>query len=317
MDLTRTIPDRKKFVDVKVEFSQNSRVYNYWSRRGFIDFYKTITNSKHVLKEQYFKEQPEKVLIDQFALNNLEFGNWVTVEWRYNYIFATIISFLDLNYVLKFKANKVGLEVLNLAYGARGAGKALGHYEPFSNTINITRFHRKDKEGYKGVETDPSLSLHLFSTTGGMGSLAHEYGHFLDRNYGTMLDLQSGSFWREVVLDYTPDQLKPKPENYFHILLNAIINDEKTGNRREWFKNMYEAVKEKEKKGIGNYWLRATEIFARSFEVYVSMKLEDLKVKNKLLTKLKYERVVYPDKTTIRKCYPLFEKILKEVRERI
>lgn len=315
MSLEKTLPDKRKFTDVKIEFSKNSRIYKFWKKQGFRLFYKQITNSKHVIKEEFFKQQPEKALLTEFHCNNMEFGNWVSEEWRYNYIFSLIVSFLDLNYVLKFPSHNIGFNKLNLAIGARGAGKALAHYEPDTDTINITRYHRKDKEGYKGTPGDESLSLHLFIETGGIGSFAHEYGHFLDRSWSLFFDRQSGTFWRDLILDYSGPELQDKPENYFHIVINTVVNDEKTGQRRAWFKEMYEKVQGH--LGYGSYWYRPTEIFARTFEVYVQMKLKDLNVKNVFLTKTKYESFVYPDKATMKKVIPKIDKILKVYREKL
>lgn len=51
---------------------------------------------------------------------------------------------------------------LALAFGARGGGKAIAHYEPVRKVINITKLR-------------------------GAGSLAHEFGHALDHWLGDML----------------------------------------------------------------------------------------------------------------------------------
>lgn len=313
-ELEKTYPDRKKFVDVKLEFSRASRLYAYWNRRGFAKYYKEITNSKHVLKAEFFMYQPEEIFCKEFHVNNVEFGNWLNIEWRYNYIFSNIVAFLDLNYVLKFPKNNIGLDVLNMAYGARGAGKALAHYEPHRNIINITRFHRKDKAGYKGTPSSEELNTALFLSSGGMGALSHEYGHFLDKNYGKFVNQESATFWRSITLDYKPGELENKPENYGHIIVNTLVNDEK-GNRRKWFANMYEKLKGD--LGQGSYWYRPTELFARGFEVYCMNKLKGMNVKNKLLTAPKYDSFVYPDSETMKKVTPWYDKFLKVYRENL
>ena len=76
---------------------------------------------------------------EKFNMAGIGFGNWVTIEDRANYQKALVMSFYDLNKVLKFKYN-IGLGLLTVTFGARGQGGALGHYEPWSKVINITRY---------------------------------------------------------------------------------------------------------------------------------------------------------------------------------
>jgi hypothetical protein len=82
----------------------------------------------------------------------------------------------DLNKVLRFN-NNLGFDLLGITFGARGRGSALAHYEPNTNLINITRY--SDDWYCKNVR---------FFSTGGLGSLAHDYGHFLDYFAGAYLD---------------------------------------------------------------------------------------------------------------------------------
>jgi hypothetical protein len=99
---------------------------------------------------------------------------------------------VDLADVLGIKPEDISLGgQLGLAIGARGTGNALAHYEPELKVINLTR-------------------------AGGVGSLAHEWGHALDHSLtdfskGFMSDeyrfthqsVQNGRVWRMEEKDAT------------------------------------------------------------------------------------------------------------------
>ncbi len=92
----------------------------------------------------------------EFGLGNVQFGNWVSDEDARHHIEACHGALRDLGEVLGIPPEQVSYNGrLSIGIGARGAGRALAHYEPDKQIINLTRF-------------------------AGGGSLAHEWGHFLD-----------------------------------------------------------------------------------------------------------------------------------------
>lgn len=103
-------------------------------------------------------------ILDIFKFRGGEFGNWNTQDDRQaclNYIFD---SFVDLCYIMDTSLDAVSLgfnngQKLAIAFGSRGKGKALAHYEPARVVINLTKMK-------------------------GAGSLAHEFGHALDDALG-------------------------------------------------------------------------------------------------------------------------------------
>lgn len=101
-----------------------------------------------------------------FPFRGVEFGNWVTQLERAANLNEAYDALYDLAGILGVDTERITLDnQLALAFGARGSGKALAHYEPLKKVINLTK-----KKG--------------------AGSLAHEWFHALD-NYLCIREGQS------------------------------------------------------------------------------------------------------------------------------
>ena len=93
-----------------------------------------------------------------FGLSAVQSGKWVlndkeSAAWH---ITNAAASFMDMSDVTGIPVEQLGFGGrLGMAFGARGHGGALAHYEPDTRAINITKMR-------------------------GGGSLGHEYFHFLD-----------------------------------------------------------------------------------------------------------------------------------------
>lgn len=95
-------------------------------------------------------------LLNDFGLRGVEYGNWMDDESSRNHTQRAGEAFHDLATVLGIDKKEISLNGrLSLAFGARGKGNALAHYEPGRKVINMTKLK-------------------------GGGSLAHEWGHALD-----------------------------------------------------------------------------------------------------------------------------------------
>lgn len=95
-------------------------------------------------------------LLNDFGLRGVEYGNWMDDESSRNHTQRAGEAFHDLATVLGIDKKAISLNGrLSLAFGARGKGNALAHYEPGRKVINMTKLK-------------------------GGGSLAHEWGHALD-----------------------------------------------------------------------------------------------------------------------------------------
>ena len=228
-----------------------------------------------------------------YKIKDIDFGNWVSQKQRYNFTLALYISLYDLERILKFKNNNLGFNKLSIGYGSRGVGKALAHYTPAYDYINISRERRKDK--YPAYNQDE-----LIEYMSGFGSLAHEYGHFLDYYFGRInggqtMSITGGSkTLPPIPLKYS--KLKHDPEYYLNFFDNTIIQNS-TNNIRECMYNIFVGAFLK-KSGrptdfyyrlyqfgtyYGTYWIQLNEIWARIFEIYIVYKLRLKNTTNKVL----------------------------------
>ncbi len=114
-------------------------------------------------------------ILETFGLRGGQFGNYVSsASERQEFLNLTYDAFMVLSKVLEWQPKRIGLmqstcKALGIAFGARGGGNALAHYEPMERVVNLTR-----KKGG--------------------GSLAHEWAHGCDDAYNRPSDnaLSSG-----------------------------------------------------------------------------------------------------------------------------
>ena len=106
-------------------------------------------------------------LVNEFGFRGVEFGSWEIETERQKTVNMAFeaLCYLAENIGMPRKFASLNSR-LALAFGARGGGKAIAHYEPLRKVINITRLR-------------------------GAGSLAHEFGHALDHWLGDMLSPSS------------------------------------------------------------------------------------------------------------------------------
>jgi hypothetical protein len=103
-------------------------------------------------------------IVKKYHLKGIAFGNYVTQEERYHFLYK--IS-KQLEALAKVKgSNNLGKDVLVIAFGSQGMPKANAHFNAKDNLINLNR-GRKENKKYKDVLK-------------GENSFIHEYAHFLD-----------------------------------------------------------------------------------------------------------------------------------------
>ncbi len=108
-------------------------------------------NNKNITGEDMLKE---------FNFKGGEFGNWLNEQDRQQSLNYCYDALKDLSKGLNIPSKDIALNnSLSIAFGSRGEGSALAHYEEERNVINLTKMK-------------------------GAGSLAHEWGHALDHALG-------------------------------------------------------------------------------------------------------------------------------------
>ena len=133
---------------------------------------KDYRNGKDVEPEQFS---------ETFGFRGVQFGNWTNNADRQAALNEAYDSFMDLADVLGLspRAMSLGGE-LGLAFGARGTGSALAHYELNEVVINLTK-------------------------TRGAGSLAHEWWHALDNYFSRRGNVPLGMVTYNMVKDIRPE----------------------------------------------------------------------------------------------------------------
>lgn len=108
------------------------------------------------------QEADAEAMAAEFGLKNVQFGNWISDDDAEHHLKACHGALRDLADVLGVSPQVLSYKGrLALGIGARGKGHAVAHYEPQGKIINLTKFL-------------------------GGGSLAHEFGHFLDNVLGEL-----------------------------------------------------------------------------------------------------------------------------------
>ncbi len=121
--------------------------------------------------------------LDAFDFKGGEFGNWMSEMDRQVSLDLGYEALYDMAKALQVDLQDVSLgHELSIAFGARGSGSALAHYEPLREVINLTKMR-------------------------GAGSLAHEWGHALDDIVGKRLGLQ-GFMSENVTHKAVPESFK-------------------------------------------------------------------------------------------------------------
>ena len=217
-------------------------VDRYWIKEGVELNPEYYTGATKTFKFAWLYD-PEKALA-HFRLRSIEFGNWMNQQDRANFLYGAMLSLHHLALLLKVKDKQIGMGgKLSIALGARGHGRAAGHYEPSPfAVINITK-------------------------TKGIGVLAHEFAHALDNIISFYTKSKqtyvSGGRTTRKGFDEEIRQKGNYFEQQFEEFFNILYYD------TEGEKTPFHAALNKE----DEYWNRRNEVFARTFEVSISEKL--------------------------------------------
>jgi hypothetical protein len=302
-----------------VELHDNSRTTEYWKVVQFREMYKRTRPGFFALIPKNYDPFDQEAVINHFDLKGFEYGNWLNQEDRYNYLMAVQIALFDLSKITGIK--KIGLgKLVGISFGARGSSKALAHFEASTNMINITRFHEAKNftdilgNPVFGNKTTDTVKSQLFVLSGGIGSLAHEYGHALDYIFGGYVEADPSGTYRSLTNGWLTNDnpVLGRPGTMRHMANSLIyyLMYDKPDQYTAFYAKLKKAVKAKK---LSEYWIRHSEMFARAFESYIQMKLRENGISNTFLTHLKYVNPVYPDPILLKKIEPLFDKLIKRM----
>ncbi len=212
----------RKLTDTSIYISHAGRAERYWDGKS--------VKSKYSAQEDSRADIDLHKLLQKYSIKGFEFGNWVNNNDRYDRALACQKALYHLAWIMK--TQNLGMNgQLGIAFGARGmGGGAVAHFEPKQNMINLTK-----------------MNGHL--------SLAHEYGHALDWNFGRFIDqnknynyLTGGRSTAQTLPDNTGGQFR----HYANAIVDTIKQTESYART-----------------GTSDYLSSCVEIFARAFEQYV------------------------------------------------
>lgn len=295
------------------------RADQYWGQNGMKIAFRP--NNPSVRKGQKipsaYKYADIRFIEQYYNLRGIEFGNWLNQQDRANYLAGLGLALYDLHKVLGFSPKQLSVNgKISVAFGARGKGSSVAHFEPHNFVINITRYSRPDKVKQRPKNFD---KIKLLVSGGGIGSFTHEFGHALDYFTGTYLDDINGTAASGGHSTRTTPDMKlmkrKSPVGLMETLLFKIIRTKDNKDYSPYYKRL---SKELENEGAGTgYWFRRNEIFARAFEVYAQYKMNQRKAYNVFLQDTKYTSKVYLTMPEMAKLVKDFDKLLKAIKAKI
>ena len=162
--------------------------------------------TKNADMQYWLNQRLDLDIIKIFNLYTIQYGNWVKMPTRVNFLVVLYSSLNDLKRIMKLKnAIDIGKGVLALDWGGAGKRGANGYYRSGQYFINLRRFSRPDKLLNKmaelGINPAPYIDKYFdkenianrgqilipnkkgwawLMGSSGFGSFAHEYWHFMD-----------------------------------------------------------------------------------------------------------------------------------------
>ncbi|TND08264.1 MAG: hypothetical protein FD123_2406 [Bacteroidetes bacterium] len=303
-----------KFSD-KGKPAPGSKQDKYWERQGYTLVFdpESTTYRKGPKLPANLKFNSEQSIIEYFHLAGVEYGNWLSQNDRINYLAGAAMGLFDMMQILGFNAQQVGMyELITLAFGARGSGSAVAHFERDSFAINITRYDRPPAVNKRPKDFDRKNYL---KSLGGVGALVHEYGHALDCYAGRFIE-KDKSYYASGgrSLRATPDKKLLKQKS-LHGVLERIIAKmlwDSSGKNKSAFHERLLKIP------VGqDYYLRRNELFARAFEVYFQFKMKKAGRYNYFIHEKKYDGGVYLTEKEAQRILPDMDEFIRMIKPKI
>lgn len=203
--------------------------------------------------QRNFEVSTDKFL-EAFGFRGGEFGNYASYSERQLHMNYCFDALMDLAYVLNVSPNFLSLKregegSLGIAFGARGSGKALAHYESYKRVINITKVR-------------------------GVGCLSHEWLHSLDDFIGSMCKNVANLPFASSYMQNS-ENLSPELVKLFRELVYSLKYNDKCGCKKQNRSDFWIESEKLDKGRKKAYFSSIYEMFARSFEAYVQDSLDE------------------------------------------
>lgn len=249
-------------------------------------------------------QQAMNYMVNDLGMRGVQWGNSVTDDERHHHAQMASGAMADLMDIVGLPPEMASLGgKLGLAIGARGRGGALAHYEPATKVINLTRKN-------------------------GVGSLAHEWGHFFDHHAeGTSYkgDKLFSQNYRPAIEHYKDEDgtWKKRRKEDAGPMQAAYTDLFEAMSSSGYNARLSEALRAaKRVMAIDmDYYKSKEERFARCFERYVQKKLEDQGRKNTYLagieTKSYKQGGFWPTDDEVDALTPHFDAIFAAYRNKI
>ncbi|MDP2385681.1 MAG: LPD1 domain-containing protein [Bacteroidota bacterium] len=312
-DLGKLKPKKElgKIVD-EGDVPYKGRADQYWHDKLKIVF---TPNNKQI---RFGAEIPKSYQYDKldfvegyYGLRAIEFGNWLSQQDRLNYLSGLGLALFDLHQVLGFTPKQISLRnKLSVAFGARGRGNTLAHFEAETFAINITRYSRPPKVDARKRNFDRD---DLLTKSGGVGSFAHEYGHALDYYGGMYIEKTSSGALSGGRSERANSNKNLLSKNTLEALMEKLI-DKIIWQKPQTYTTYYARLKKAE---LADYYFRRNELFARAFETYVHFKMQKKKYKNIFLAELKYNPKYYMSIPEMRRLEKDFDNLINAIKRKL
>lgn len=236
-------------------------------------------------------------LMQTFGFRGGEFGEYESQKERQTNLNMCSVAFHNLACALGINDTDVSLgQNLAIAFGARGQGGAMAHFEPVKNVINLTKLK-------------------------GAGSLSHEWIHALDHAIGVAIAEKTG---RPSTAAMATDNRSLYLERYSDFpALGKLVEaleykknpDQDYFIHTDFYNNAVkmDATYQKEH---GNYWSDPAELLARAGACYIKDKCEEMGIHDDYLSGHAEGDLTAPHGEERRLFNTYFDAMIEEVKER-
>lgn len=252
------------------------------------------------------------------GFRGVQWGNSMSDKERDHHAKATAHAVVDLAEIIGLRPEHISLDgKLGIAHGARGIAGAAAHYEPGNKVINMTRAH--------GAGTFAHEWMHAVdhAMAGGQMHLTHKGGKLVNAGEYMSQNVDPWERTGKKVGDKWVSETKDRTKDP---LWSAMDKVRKSWQSSGFHQRMTEELKEMARSGqiknsgsgIGSrqYYSSNEEMMARSFEAYVTHKLESDGRKNEYLSGAT-EHPLWPTKEEAAKMAPAFDELFKAYRQNV